>query len=128
MLYAFLIAVLTFPAAADAAGRDVFYGTWGTAQQCARAPVKPGGTVLAEPFEINAKGMRQGLFWCRLRWLPVAARDKGFFTGALAQCGEDGVRDYHLRMKLSDKTLTLHWSFQQSSGPLTRCPAHKPPS
>ncbi len=115
-----VIAVFTVPAAADE--RKVFYGTWGTAQQCARAPIKEGGTVLAEPFQINAGGLRQGLFWCRLRWFPVQRRDGGFFTGATAQCGEDGVRDYLMRMRLSEDQLTLHWSFQQSSGPLGRCP------
>ena len=119
-LFALVLTPYASPAAADA--REAFYGTWGTAQQCARAPIKTGGTVLAEPFKINSGGLRQGLFWCRLRWFPVQKRAGGFFTGATAQCGEDRVRDYLMRMRLTDGELTLHWTLQQSSGPLARCP------
>lgn len=125
MRCAFLIALLAFaafPAAADE--RAVLYGTWGTQKQCARAPIKPGGSVPAEPFEISAGWLRQGRIWCRLRWFPIQAREDGFFTGANAQCGEDAVRDYFLRMELSGNDLTLRWNLLQSNGPLARCPGH----
>ena len=124
MRYAFLIALLAFPAAAadDDDERAVFYGAWGTAAQCARAPIKPGGTVLAEPFEIGSGWLRQGRIWCRLAWFPVQAREDGAFTGANAQCGEDAVRDYLLRLELSGNDLTLRWGLHRSNGPLARCP------
>ena len=120
MRYALLIVLLAFPATAGE--RTVFYGTWGTAEQCARAPIKPGGTVLAQPFEIGAGWLKQGRIWCRLRWFPVQPREDGSFTGANAQCGEDAVRDYILRMELSGDDLTLRWGLLRSNGPLRRCP------
>ncbi|MEO1066561.1 MAG: hypothetical protein AAFW47_04200 [Pseudomonadota bacterium] len=103
--------------------RSVFYGTWGTAKQCAREPIKPGGTVLAQPFEINEQWLRQGQYWCRLSWYPIEPRGDGFFSGARAQCGEDSVQGYSLGMVLSDeKELTLRWGFPTKNGPLNRCP------
>ncbi|MEM8812626.1 MAG: hypothetical protein AAGF59_08415 [Pseudomonadota bacterium] len=116
-----LIAFLALPAAAD--DRAVFYGTWGTPQQCARAPIKPGATVLAEPFEIGSEWLKQGRVWCRLNWGPIQPREDGFFSGADVQCGEDSVRQYFLRMDLTGETLTLRWDLLLSNGPLARCPA-----
>ncbi len=123
MRYAFLIALLTlFAAPATADQRQAFYGTWGTAQQCARDPIMTGGTVLAEPFKINSDGVRQGPIWCSLKWFPMQTRKDDLFTAAIAQCGEDGIRDFFLRMKLSGGELTLIWSMLRSNGPLARCP------
>ncbi len=120
MRYVFLIVFLAFPAVA-ADKHEAFYGTWGTAKQCSGEPIKSGGTVLAEPFEISADWLRQGQLWCRLNWYPIESRADGFFSGAFAQCGEDSVRDYTLGMVLSDDNLTLRWSFPLSNGPLRRC-------
>lgn len=122
MRYAVLIALLACPAAVTAAEREVFYGTWGTAKQCAREVIKPGGTVVAEPFVIGPEWLRQGQISCRLSWFPVDTREGNLFSGARAQCGEDAVRDYLLRMELSGTDLTLRWSLFQSNGPLARCP------
>ncbi|MEX3011212.1 hypothetical protein [Hoeflea sp. TYP-13] len=113
------IVPLVVPAAAD--DRAVFYGTWGTAKQCSRAPIRTGGTVLKEPFVISSGWLRQGRFWCRLNWGPVEPREHGFFTGAHAQCGEDTARGYFLGMILSGDDLTLRWGFPLSNGPLRRC-------
>ena len=115
------IAFLAVPATADE--RAMFYGSWGTAKQCSRAPIKPGGTVLSEPFVISSEWLRQGRFWCRLTWGPMERREDGFFTGADAQCGEDSVRGYFLGMALSGDDLTLRWNFPFSNGPLARCPS-----
>ncbi len=114
------IALFAVPAAAD--DRTVFYGTWGTAKQCAGAPIRPGGTVVAEPFVISSGWLKQGRFWCRLSWGPVERRGNGYFSGAHAQCNEDAVRGYFLGMILSGDDLTLRWDFPLSSGPLRRCP------
>ncbi len=117
-----LIAFITWhavPVAAD--DRAVFYGTWGTAEQCSRAPIRLGGTVLAEPFVISSDWLKQGRFWCRLSWGPMERRDDGFFTGAHAQCNEDSIRGYFLGMILSGDDLTLRWDFPVSNGPLRRC-------
>ncbi|MEM6546996.1 MAG: hypothetical protein AAF713_04560 [Pseudomonadota bacterium] len=119
MRYAVLIALLAFPVAADE--REPFYGTWGTPEQCDRTPIKPGGTVLAAPFEISSEWMRHGPVWCRLTWFPIQSREDGAFTGAHAQCGEDAVRGYILGMELSGAALSLRWDFLLSNGPFTRC-------
>ena len=123
MRFVFLIVLLAFPADAADNERAAFYGTWGTVKQCARAPIKPGGTVLAAPFEISQDWLKHGRVWCRLKWFPLQPREDGFFTGAEAQCGEDSVRDYVLRMDLSGDGLTLRWDLFRSSGPLARCPS-----
>lgn len=116
----FLILLVAGPAGAG--DHDRFLGTWGTAEQCARAPIKPGGTVLAAPFEIGQLWMKQGQLWCRLDWGPVETRDEGVFTAATAQCGEDSVRGYFLGLRLAGDELTLRWDFPHSNGPLKRCP------
>ncbi|MEL6767156.1 MAG: hypothetical protein AAFP17_08250 [Pseudomonadota bacterium] len=118
---ALVAAFLAFPVAADE--REAFYGSWGTAKQCTRAPIKPGGTVLAAPVEIGPEWLRQGGIWCRLTWYPLERRDDGLFTAAQAQCGEDTVRDYFLRMERSGDALKLRWGFAVASGPLALCPS-----
>ena len=120
MHWLILIALIASPAAA--ADRQVFYGTWGTAKQCERAPIKPGGTRPSAPFQIGPEWLRHGQVWCRLNWFPVETRGKALFTGAQAQCGEDSVRGYRLRLNLLGDELTLRWSFLLSNGPLRRCP------
>lgn len=116
-----LVVFAGLAASALADKRAPFYGAWGTAQQCAGALLKPEGTVTAKPFEISAQWLRQGETWCRLSWFPVEARDDGFFSGARAHCGEDGVRDYFLRMSIKGEQLTLRWDLFQANGPLARC-------
>jgi len=121
MRYIFLTILLALPALAAAAEREALYGKWGTPKQCARELIKEGGTVLAEPFEINAQWLRQGQLWCRLNWFPTEVREDGLFTGAYALCGEDAAQSYTLGMVLSDSKLTLRWDFPLSNGPLERC-------
>jgi hypothetical protein len=114
-----MIVLLAGPAMAD--DRSVLFGAWGTETQCARAPIKPGGTALAEPYEIGSDWLQHGEIWCRLNWFPIEPRGDGLFTGARAQCGEDSIRDYLLRMTLSGGELTLGWGVFRSTGPLARC-------
>lgn len=118
-----LLLMALFVSPANAGDHDRFLGTWGTAEQCARAPIKPGGTVLAAPFEIGRVWMKQGQLWCSLDWGPVETMDDGAFTAATAQCGEDSVRGYFLGLRLTGDELTLRWDFPHSNGPLRRCPA-----
>lgn len=123
MRLALLIACLALPTVAAADAREVLYGTWGTPQQCAREPLGPGLTIRQEPFEIGAQWLKRGQIWCRLNWFPIEQRDDELFTGAFAQCGEDGVRDYFLRLNLAGDDLTIRWDFLVSNGPLARCPS-----
>lgn len=120
MHFVILFAFLTsFPVAASE--REEFFGTWGTARQCSGEPIKPGGTVLAAPFEITYGWIKHRQLWCRLSWYPVEQRENGIFTAADAICGEDTPRSYLLRMDRSGDQLTLRWSLTRSNGPLTRC-------
>ena len=120
MRFIFLLVIFSLPA--QASDYDAFFGTWGTEAQCARLPLKSGGTVLAEPYKIGRLWLRQGQLWCALRWGPVETRGNGSFTAANAQCGEDSVRDYFIGMHLTGDELTLRWEFPNKSGPLKRCP------
>ena len=114
-----LLALIALPA--DAQEREALYGTWGTEKQCTRQPIKPGGTVLAQPFEISDRWLKQGELWCRLDWFPLEQRSDGIFTGAYAHCGEDAVRGYILGMELTGQDLKLRWNVFLSNGPLARC-------
>ena len=120
-LLVFSLFAITFAVETKAAENEVFYGVWGTHKQCSRAPIKPGGTVLSQPIEINSNWLRQGKLWCNLSWGPVEVRKDGFFTAAQAQCGEDTLRGYFLGMELSGDNLRLRWGFPRLSPPLARC-------
>jgi len=121
-LITFLIPLLASPTFAE--DRKAFYGKWGTDKQCARQPIIPNGTYLAEPFEIGSEWLRHGDLWCNLTWYPVGTRENGTsFTNAHAKCGEDAVRDYLMRFTLTDtEELTLSWNFTTTKGPLKQCP------
>ena len=118
-----VVLFLLLPVSAFAEDRERFFGTWGTAKQCSRLPIKPGGTVLATPVEISEEWLKQGNLWCRLNWFPIETRETGYFSGARAQCGEDSIRDYLLGVVLSDEKLTLRWDLLRKNGPLARCPS-----
>ncbi len=119
----FFIIFLLMPTALLAQDHAAFHGTWGTPEQCKRLPLKSGGTVLASPFEIEKRWLKQGSLWCSLNWGPVEKRQGNLYSSAHAQCGEDAVRNYFLGMKLSDNKLTLRWHFPKSNGPLAQCPS-----
>lgn len=116
-----VIPLRLFAVSVAADPRRAVYGTWGTQKQCAREPIKPGGKVVAEPFEINAEWLRHGSVWFQLNWFPAEQRATGGFTGAPARCGEDSLRSYHLGMEKSGRTLMLRWGVFRSNGPLVRC-------
>ena len=115
-------AALAAAAAAAAAEREVFYGEWGTAKQCARQPIKEGGTLLAQPYELGETWLKQGNLYCQLNWGPIEQRGGGgSFTAAHAACGEDTIRSYFLGLELRGEQLRLTWGFPTSSPPLSRC-------
>lgn len=120
MRLALIFTLLAIPAFAD--NRAAFYGTWGTAKQCARAPIKDGGTVLSEPFVINEEWLIHGAIHCSLNWGPIDTLEHGLFTAATAKCGEDFARSYFLGMRLENDTLYILWDFHHKNGPLNRCP------
>lgn len=117
----FCLALALFVTSASADERAAFYGTWGTVQQCTQAPIKPGGTVRASPFEINDSFLKHGNIWCRLTWSPVEQRGESLVTGALALCGEDSAQGYRLVMELTEGSLSLRWGFLQINRSLFLC-------
>ena len=119
MRIALCLALLATSATAD--DRSAFYGSWGTAEQCSGTPIKPGGTVMATPIEIDDTFLRQGQIWCRLSWGSVEQRPAGPATTALAQCGEDNVRIYQIGLGSTGASLTIRWDFPLTNGPLGRC-------
>lgn len=122
ILATILIFMITLPIYAEE--RAPFYGKWGTEKQCARKPIIPNGTFLAEPFEIDSEWLKHGQLWCNLTWYPVGKRENGtLFTNAHARCGEDSVRDYLMRFTLSDNELTISWDLTTQKGQLKQCPA-----
>ncbi|MEL7462962.1 MAG: hypothetical protein AAFN79_02780 [Pseudomonadota bacterium] len=114
-----LTLLLAAPALADE--REPLYGSWGSPVQCAGAPLKPGGTVMAAPFDIGQDWLQQGGLWCRLSWGPLERRETGVFAAARAQCGEDGVNGYFVTMETKGETMTIRWDFLRVNGPLGRC-------
>ena len=124
-IFLFLVCALTVcgggVAAAAAADRAAFYGQWGTAKQCARKPIKPGGTLLAQPYELGPTWLKQGSLYCQLNWGPVEQRQDGSFTAANAACGEDTIRSYFLGIERRGDQLLLSWGFPNFSPPLSRC-------
>lgn len=112
---------LLLVSSASSATHEMFFGAWGTKAQCAREPIKPGGTVLSSPFELDKQWLKQGQQWCILNWGVVEKRANGFFTAANALCGEDAPQSYFLGLILEGEDLTLRWDFPRSNGPLQRC-------
>ena len=119
MRSALLMVLIAYPAIAD--DRSMFYGLWGTEQQCTRQPMIPDGTIRHEPYHIDRDWLRHGKTWCHLSWFPIQPRPDGAFTGARAQCGEDSVRGYTLRLNLTGDAMTLRWDVFWAKGPLKRC-------
>lgn len=99
----------------------MFYGHWGTQAQCDKKSIKPGGTVLSAPFEIDKRWFKQGQQWCLLNWGVIEKRKNGYFTAANALCGEDAPQSYFLGLELKNNELTLRWDFPRKNGPLMRC-------
>jgi len=112
-----------------AGGDNFVHGLWGTAAQCAQELIKPGGTRLAEPFEIGPEWLRQGDIWCKLTWFDPQERAQGIFIGARARCGEDSLQGFWLGMAFDRsgdaEQLSLIWNENLVNGPLERCAVPK---
>ena len=96
------------------AAPEALLGTWGTAAQCAtdEAPA---------PYRIDREWIEQNGIYCYLAWQAHQARDNGSETFALAQCGEDTLREYRIFLLLDEPRLRIRWSDTYSTPPLTRC-------
>lgn len=79
-------ALAVFAGTASATDLPALYGRWGTHAQCTGLPVKPGGTVMATPFEIRPDWLQHGQIWCSLTWFPAQMRGDGLFVTAGVLC------------------------------------------
>ena len=104
-------------------GVAAVYGTWGTAAQCAHPRDDSTGIAHMQPYEISAQWIRQGWFHCYLTWLGQSNGDGGLEALALAQCGEDLLRDYRIVLSLREERLQIHWSADYSTPELRVCEA-----
>ena len=111
------------PAAQTASGLfpPELEGAWGTAEQCAvlraGADEHPGKAT----YRIDADWIIQGLVHCQVRWLGSEQTGNGKRYSAMAQCGEDDLRDYRLSMLLNADGLSIRWSFDYVTPVLQRC-------
>lgn len=117
------IALVLFSTPVFAVDRSILYGEWGTEQQCLRTLITPQGTKHAAPFDIGPDWLSHGDVWCRLIWSTVNETPHGAVAWAKTLCGEDSVRDYQIKLQLTDDALTVIWNLQFKNGPLSRCTA-----
>ena len=89
-------------------------GTWGTAAQCAtdEAP---------SPYRIEPEWIEQNGIYCYLAWQAHHGDDGRSETLALAQCGEDSLREYRVFLLLDADRLRIRWSDSFTTPALARC-------
>ena len=95
-------------------------GVWGTAPQCAayRSGNEQPGLL---PYHIDADWLRQGKVYCYLGWRGHQEKDGSIEAFALAQCGEDDLREYLLLLQLGAGSLRIRWSEDYTTAKLSAC-------
>lgn len=88
--------------------------TWGTAPQCAT-----GGPPY--PYRVEREWIEQGGIYCYVTWRASYPGESGFESHALAQCGEDTLREYRIFLLLEGERLRIRWSDSYTTPPLSRC-------
>lgn len=96
-------------------------GTWGTSTQCPAKLAENPALARFSPYHIDLEWLRQGGIYCYLSWQGNYADDTGSETHALAQCGEDSLREYRIVLRLEKSRLRIHWSESYSTPTLERC-------
>ncbi len=93
---------------------EALLGIWGTAAQCANDRA-------ASPFRIEREWIEQNGVYCYVAWQAHHARDARTETQALAQCGEDSLREYRIFLLLEERQLRIRWSDSYTTPALSRC-------
>ena len=88
-------------------------GVWGTTRQCAAFQAGEANHPLLYPYHVTDRWIRQGPTHCYLNWQGSREIDGGLETTALAQCGEDNLREYRLRLRQRNERLQIRWSIEQ---------------
>lgn len=97
------------------------FGTWGTTAQCNAD--KAGGKQKQRffPLVINNEWIKQGMIYCHLQWQGHSSLGTVTRAQALAQCGEDTLREYQISLNLENKKLIVRWSKDFSTKALEAC-------
>ncbi len=96
-------------------------GTWGTPTQCPAKQAESPPAARFSPYHISTGWIQQGGIYCYLSWLGHYADDTGSETHALAQCGEDSLREYRILLRLENSRLRIRWSESYRTPALERC-------
>lgn len=108
------------PLPESATAPALLLGVWGSARQCTAYHSGNNQPGLL-PYHINAEWLRQGTVYCYLSWRgqnDVAGVIEAF---ALAQCGEDDLREYQLALQLRAGSLRIRWSADYTTPELQAC-------
>ena len=100
---------------------EVLFGTRGSAAQCAAWRGTGQADLQQATYRIDRDWLLQGGIYCYLTWRSRFPLANGLEVHALAQCGEDTLREYDLVLRLQHDQLRLHWSQDFSTRPLLRC-------
>lgn len=110
------------PRATDAIDAPAsLFGTWGTAAQCENWRERERADSSGVLYHLDREWLRQGGIYCYLTWRSRYPLANGLEIHALAQCGEDTLREYDLVLRLQDEQLQLRWSDDFSTRQLIRC-------
>lgn len=96
-------------------------GIWGTAEQCAAHESGNNDNPRLFPYRISGDWIRQGNIYCYLSWRDHEGDSDGLRAYALAQCGEDNLREYQLRLLLQQGELQIRWSEDFTTRALRAC-------
>ena len=130
-----LVAVTTLAAAATTTGQaqsnvqprannygpQALFGTWGTAEQCAAHKAGNNTDLRLFPYVISNDWIQHGMVYCYLGWREQFTNASGAQAHAVAQCGEDSLRDYQVFLDLRDGSLRIRWSEDFTTRELQAC-------
>ena len=100
---------------------DDLLGIWGTASQCAAHKSGDHDNPALLPYQISHDWIRQGFLYCYLSLYEHKYDGNSIEAFALAQCGEDNLRDYRLNLKLLNGKLRISWSQDFTTQALMTC-------
>lgn len=100
---------------------DSLLGTWGTGTQCDAHRAGDTSSPSLLPYEITQEWIRQGFIYCYLSWNGHEKGNDAVTAYARAQCGEDNLRDYRLRLRHSAGRLQIRWSEDFTTAKLQHC-------
>lgn len=96
-------------------------GIWGTARQCSAYKSGNANDPGLFPYIITRDWIRQGFIYCYVAWYEQTSDAHGEKAFAYAQCGEDQLRDFQIRLSLQNGKLSMRWSEDFTTQELEAC-------